>query len=68
MENDLSTYQWIVRICLFIFAAIGLFGGSMQMIPGQPDTTPRLDNVHRVPRQRLWARFSSGLREGFCSS
>lgn len=47
MEADLNTYQWIVRICLFIFAAIGLFGGSMQMILGQPDTTSRLDNVHR---------------------
>ena len=28
-------------------AAIALFGGVLQMSLGQPDTTPRLDNVHR---------------------
>ena len=39
--------QRIVQICLFILAAIGLFGGVLQMSLGQPDTTPRLDNVHR---------------------
>ena len=39
--------QRIVQICLFLFAAIGLFGGTLQMFLGQPDTTPRLDNVHR---------------------
>jgi hypothetical protein len=39
--------QRIVQICLFLFAAIGLFGGMLQMFLGQPDTSPRLDNVHR---------------------
>ena len=39
--------QRIVQICLFLFAAIGLFGGTLQMFLGQPDTSPRLDNVHR---------------------
>ena len=39
--------QRIVQICLFILAAIALFGGVLQMSLGQPDTTPRLDNVHR---------------------
>ena len=24
-----------------------MFGGTLQMYLGQPDTTPRLDNVHR---------------------
>lgn len=43
----LSTRQHIVRICLFLLAAIALFGGTLQMSLGQPDTTPRLDNVHR---------------------
>ena len=28
-------------------AAIAIFGGSLQMYLGQPDTSPRLDNVHR---------------------
>ena len=39
--------QRVVQICLFILAAIGLFGGTLQMSLGQPDTTLRLDNVHR---------------------
>ncbi len=39
--------QRIVQVCLFIVAAIALFGGAVQMILGQPDTTARLDNVHR---------------------
>ena len=39
--------QRTVQICLFILAAIGLIGGTLQMSLGQPDTTPRLDNVHR---------------------
>ncbi len=37
----------VVQICLFLFAAIALFGGSLQMYLGQPETTPRLDNIHR---------------------
>ena len=41
------TSQRIVQICLFIMAAIALIGGILQMSLGQPDTTPRLDNVHR---------------------
>jgi hypothetical protein len=39
--------QRIVQICLFILAAIALFGGMLQMSLGQPETAPRLDNVHR---------------------
>lgn len=39
--------QRIVQICLFLAAAIALFGGSVQMLMGQPETTPRLDNLHR---------------------
>lgn len=47
MEIALTTSQLIVRVCLFLVAAIAMFGGSLQMILGQPDTSPRLDNVHR---------------------
>jgi hypothetical protein len=43
----MATSQRIVQICLFLVAAIALFGGSVQMFLGQPETTPRLDNVHR---------------------
>jgi len=32
---------------VFLAAAIALMGGSLQMYLGQPDTAPRLDNVHR---------------------
>jgi hypothetical protein len=28
-------------------AAIGIFGGALQMYLGEPETTPRLDNIHR---------------------
>jgi hypothetical protein len=46
-EAALSTSQVIVQVCLFIVAAIAMFGGTVQMFLGQPDTSPRLDNVHR---------------------
>ncbi|MEI8144766.1 MAG: DUF4345 domain-containing protein [Alphaproteobacteria bacterium] len=39
--------QRIVQICLFLFGAIGLFGGALQFYLGQPQTVPRLDNIHR---------------------
>jgi hypothetical protein len=39
--------QRVVQVCLFLFAAIAIFGGSLQMYLGEPDTTPRLDNIHR---------------------
>ncbi len=45
--EPLSASQIVVRVCLFIVSAIALFGGSLQMYLGQPDTSPRLDNVHR---------------------
>lgn len=44
---DLTTSQLVVRVCLFIVMAIALFGGALQLYLGQPDTQPRLDNVHR---------------------
>jgi hypothetical protein len=43
----LSKSQIVVRVCLFLIAAIALFGGALQMYLGEPDTSPRLDNVHR---------------------
>ena len=47
MDIALSTSQIVVRVCLFAFAAIAIFGGSLQMYLGQPDTSSRLDNIHR---------------------
>jgi len=39
--------QRVVQVCLFLVSAIAVLGGSLQMYLGQPDTVPRLDNVHR---------------------
>lgn len=39
--------QRVVQVCLFLVAAIATFGGALQMYLGEPDTLPRLDNVHR---------------------
>ena len=46
-EASLSLSQHIVQVCLFLVAAIAIFGGSLKFYLGQPDTSPRLDNVHR---------------------
>ncbi len=43
----MPTSQRVVQICLFIMAAISISGGTLQMFLGQPETAPRLDNVHR---------------------
>ena len=43
----LLTSQRVAQICLFLFAAIALFGGALQMYLGEPQNGPRLDNVHR---------------------
>ena len=47
LESPLLASQIVVQICLFFVAAIAIFGGALQMYLGQPDTAPRLDNVHR---------------------
>jgi len=39
--------QRVVQVCLFLVSAIAVLGGSLQMYLGQPNTAPRLDNVHR---------------------
>lgn len=54
----LSTSQLIVQVCLFLVAAISMVGGALQMFLGQPDTSPRLDNVHRF---MAGVYFSTGL-------
>lgn len=39
--------QRVAQICLFLIAVIATLGGCLQLYLGQPETTPRLDNVHR---------------------
>jgi hypothetical protein len=50
--------QIVVQVCLFIVAAIAMAGGALQMTLGQPDTAPRLDNVHRF---MAGVYFSTGV-------
>lgn len=47
IEIPLTVGQHIAQAGLILAAAIAIFGGSLQMYLGQPDTSPRLDNVHR---------------------
>jgi hypothetical protein len=57
-NSPLATSQRVVQVCLFLVAAIAILGGALQMFLGQPDTTPRLDNVHRF---MAGVYFSTGL-------
>ncbi len=57
-EVPLLTSQLVVQVCLFLIAAIALAGGTLQFVLGQPETSPRLDNVHRF---MAGVYFSTGL-------
>ncbi|MGA8006594.1 MAG: DUF4345 family protein [Burkholderiales bacterium] len=57
-QLSLTAGQLIVRVCLFAVAAIALSGGALQFFLGQPETSPRLDNVHRF---MAGVYFSTGL-------
>ena len=59
IENDpLLTSQIVAQVCLLLVAAIALLGGAVQFFLGQPETSPRLDNVHRF---MAGVYFSTGL-------
>jgi Domain of unknown function (DUF4345) len=47
MRISLTPGQRIVQLCLLLVAAIAVTGGALQMVLGQPETSPRLDNIHR---------------------
>jgi len=57
-NHPMRASQRVVQICLFLVAAIAMLGGALQMYLGQPDTTPRLDNVHRF---MAGVYFSTGV-------
>lgn len=63
-QPPLSASQLVVRICLFLIAVIALSGGTLQMLLGQPETTPRLDNVHRF---LAGIYFGTGLIVGWAA-
>jgi hypothetical protein len=46
-EIEMPFAELIVQACLYLFSLIAVSGGALQMALGQPDTVPRLDNVHR---------------------
>src|SRR5437588_1499824 len=56
--SPLLASQIIVRICLFLVAAIAMAGGALQFFLGQPGSAPRLDNVHRF---MAGVYFSTGV-------
>src|SRR3954468_13608823 len=56
--SPLLTSQIVVRTCLLLVAGIAMAGGALQFVLGQPDTSPRLDNVHRF---MAGVYFSTGL-------
>jgi hypothetical protein len=58
LDASLSVSQIVVQVCLYIVAAIAMLGGALQMYLGQPDTAPRLDNVHRF---MAGVYFSTGI-------
>ena len=39
--------QRVTQVSLYLVALISLLGGTLQMVLGQPETVPRLDNIHR---------------------
>lgn len=57
-DDQLLASQLVVRVCLFIVAAIAISGGALQMFLGQPETSARLDNVHRF---MAGVYFSTGV-------
>lgn len=63
-EPPLLASQIVVQVCLLLVAAIAMFGGALQFWLGQPDTSPRLDNVHRF---MAGVYFSMGLISGWAA-
>ena len=63
-STPLLLTQRIVQICLFLIAAIAIMGGAVQMYLGQPDTTPRLDNIHRFMAGVYFTAGVTGLWAG----
>ena len=57
-QASMPASQRTVQVCLFLVAAIALSGGTLQMVLGEPQTSPRLDNVHRF---MAGVYFATGL-------
>lgn len=46
-NSPMRASQRVVQVCLFVIALIAVTGGALQMYLGEPEVSPRLDNVHR---------------------
>lgn len=46
-KSSILPSQRIIQVSLFLLATISLIGGAIQMYLGEPDVSPRLDNIHR---------------------
>ena len=57
-DEPLLRSQIVVRVCLLLVAAVAMAGGALQFFLGEPQTEPRLDNVHRF---MAGIYFSTGL-------
>lgn len=64
MTEPMPASRRIVQICLFLVAAIALSGGTLQMILGQPESGPRLDNIHRF---MAGVYLSTGIISGWAA-
>ena len=56
--SGLLAEEIIIRVCCWILFGIASPGGTIQFLGGQPDTTARLDNIHRF---LAGIYFSAGL-------
>src|SRR5262245_35209985 len=57
-EAPLFASQLVVQGCLFLVPGTAMLGGALQFYLGQPQSEPRLDNVHRF---MAGVYFSTGL-------
>ena len=64
MTEPMPASRRIVQICLFLVAAIALSGGTLQMIHAQPESGPRLDNIHRF---MAGVYLSTGIISGWAA-
>jgi hypothetical protein len=64
-ESPLLASQLVVQVCLFLVAGIAMLGGALQFYLGQPQSEPRLDNVHRF---MAGVYFSTGLINAWAAS
>jgi hypothetical protein len=46
-SSPMRASQRAVQVCLYVVALIGILGGALQLYLGEPEVSPRLDNVHR---------------------